>query len=96
MFTERDYICVCHGCGQFHVVRSMFMSVSMMQGFASSTDSKRTWAVPCYACPDCRQTANGHRIKAAFDHGSTDESKARMQAQFSAEWEAKLEVSRKP
>lgn len=92
MFSERSYICVCHGCGTFHVVRSSFLSCPLSIGFKGSREGV-TWCVPALGCNDCKaEKAEGHtgRIAMAFDKGMAPASYARAVSQFDSEWETKL------
>lgn len=70
-FEERNYLTVCHGCGQFHAVRASFLSLPMSLGFAFADGS--TLSVPCHKCSDCPNEA----IKAAWENGVSPATRQR-------------------
>ena len=90
MFTPREHIVVCHGCGAFH---SIFSSPLAGQ-FTSTTAPGRTWIIPYHACPACQaiKTENraDHPIARAFDHGITAATRERMMAEWPL-WEPVVE-----
>lgn len=101
MFPEKDYICCCHGCGAFHVVRASFLSSPQAASFSSSTPG-RTWCVPLRGCPEC--LAEGQRapivdgrhmgrIGRAYTHGMTPDARERAQREFT-EWEPRLDAEK--
>lgn len=98
MFTERDYVCVCHGCGRFHIVRSMFISVPMSMSFPTGDEKGTQWCVPALGCLSCQLTprdANGDNpISLAWKHGSTPAALMVAVNAFNTEWRAKLEAQK--
>ncbi len=92
MFDERDHVCVCHGCGVFHVVRSAFLSCALSIGFKGSREGV-TWCVPAHGCPECateKAPERTGRIAQAFDNGMSPASYAKASHLFETAWEARL------
>lgn len=79
MFTNKNYHCICHGCGTYHIKVSEFMSVPMM--FAVDVPDGKRLALPCLGCKTCMgkiRDENGkplprelNPIARAFDKGMT-------------------------
>ncbi len=99
MFTPKDYIVVCHGCGKFHIVVAHFLGMPLSIGFK---DGVTTWCIPAYACPECQSEPSvigkdGRRcgrIKDAFVHGMSADARARANSEF-PEWLPRLRENQK-
>ena len=92
MFDTKDYICVCHGCGTFHIIRASFLSAPMMIRVGD-------WCLPALGCRNCqycpRDAQGDGPIGRAWKHGMTPEAFAEAQRQFNTEWRATLEAKHK-
>jgi hypothetical protein len=86
MLGEKDYVLVCHGCGKFHVVRAMFMSMPLATMFDDPDNSRKRWCVPNRGCDDCIGTGI---IKTAYEKGMTPEARERANREF-VEWLPRL------
>ena len=98
MFSDRNYYCVCHGCGKIHVIVAQFMSAPMMFRFPTNSEGVQ-WCLPMLGCPECMAADKGkprseHRIARAFDKGMTQESIDRVLKEF-PEWLPRLEAEKK-
>jgi len=65
MFTEKDYIVVCHGCGHIRKHRAMFISTPLS---LSARRGNTTYCIPAWGCKDCIASS---AIKTAYDKGIT-------------------------
>ena len=74
----KDYIVVCHGCGNIRVHQAMFMS---SPSALSHVIGNLTFVIPAWGCKDC--IASG-AIKRAFDSGPTPEALANFRSQVPA------------
>lgn len=98
MFTPRDHVVVCHGCGSFHIIRTAFLGSALSLSFNQQDgDTRRVWVVPAHACPTCHaiktDKREDHPIARAFNHGMTPEARALANTQFT-EWLPRLEQQR--
>lgn len=99
MFSEKDYIMVCHGCGKFHIVRSMFISTPCAIQFKVEGSC---YIVPNYACPECNHEPSVigpdnryvGRIRDAFLFGMSAESRERANREFYEAWRAKIDATK--
>lgn len=97
MFSPKDYILVCHGCGSFHSQRAEFLSAPGAIAFEVDGGA-RTWTVPTLGCPACMATPRDperpreHPIARAFDKGMTREARGRADLAFRAHWRGVLEA----
>jgi hypothetical protein len=66
--STREYIMVCHGCGQFHLVRSIFLSTPLSLAFNFADGSRLD--VGCSGCPACMAELDpGNPIRMAWEWG---------------------------
>jgi len=72
MFTEKDYVLICHGCGRLHTVRATFLSSPM----SVAVDN---WTVPAMGCPECCKTGKQGE---AYRNGMTPEALERAVFEF--------------
>jgi hypothetical protein len=83
MFDEKDYVCICHGCGTIHIKKSCFMSVPMSVGVEAPDG--RQWCLPALGCSTCMATNRGteeNPIRNAWKNGMTPAAYQNAQKNF--------------
>ena len=62
-WNSYDHVLICHGCGEFHTVRSQFIGSSLGIGFRFTDRSQL--CIPAYKCGKC----SGDTIRNAWEKG---------------------------